>query len=74
MWGPMDRRNIKIEVRIDGNSKSALKETLKRLLGEETTGNGQFIINTNSASAAEDGLYDMVNSLLGASDQIAKWR
>ena len=68
MWGPMDRRNIKIEVRIDGNSKSALKETLKRLLGEETTGNGQFIINTNSASAAEDGLYDMVNSLLGASD------
>eukprot|EP00985_Skeletonema_marinoi_P025174 scaffold18237_cov134-Skeletonema_marinoi.AAC.1 len=24
MWGPMDRRNIKIEVRTDGNSKSAI--------------------------------------------------
>ena len=62
IWGPMDRRSIRINVCVSGKPMTEMKQFVESSL--ERNKIGKIIIYTNSKVAAENGLKDAVQDIL----------
>ena len=64
LWGPMDRRSIRICVFIKGSPLISLKKTLTAYVSLHE--NKKVLLYTNSKMAADGSIYELVDDVLEA--------
>ena len=62
MWGPMDRRSIRINVDVSGQPISSIKASLVQYYADHTE--QKVLVYTNSKKAADGSLYEMADKIV----------